>query len=115
MSHYATVAALQIVKRKGIEMLDEVIDLLEGSRVANDDGISEPAADSSAGGWSAGVNDSSALHKPPPSGGWQEIARDPGEKYRWPDGNLDEYTDYVRYRGTGAFTGANCALGYLPN
>ena len=34
---------------------------------------------------------------------------------QWPDGNVDRYTGFVSYRGTGGFTGMTLALGYLNN
>jgi hypothetical protein len=32
-----------------------------------------------------------------------------------PGGNVDRYTEFVSYRGTGGFTGVTLALGYLNN
>lgn len=48
-----------------------------------------------------------------PQGSWAEIRREAGVSYRWPDGNVDEYTDFVTYRGGGDFAGLTLALGYL--
>jgi hypothetical protein len=48
-------------------------------------------------------------------GEWEEVRRETGVTYGWPDGNLDEYDEYVVYRGTRGFSGLSLALGYLAN
>lgn len=49
------------------------------------------------------------------TGGWEELDRSTGESYTWGDGNVDHYTDYVRYAGTGDYAGMQLALGYKDN
>ena len=56
-----------------------------------------------------------ALASAPLSGGWKEVDRVGGESYRWPDGNVDEYTELVTYEGSGEFDGMNLALGHKDN
>jgi hypothetical protein len=62
-----------------------------------------------------GVSDTWFLGDTTLSGGWEEVGRDSDITYTWPDGNLDEYDDFVSYRGTGGFSGLTLALGYLGN
>jgi hypothetical protein len=50
-----------------------------------------------------------------PPGDWEEFGRSTNETYKWPGGNVDRYTEFVSYRGTGGFTGMTPALGYLNN
>lgn len=55
-----------------------------------------------------------ALEDATPTGGWDEIGRST-ETYKWPDGNLDRYSEFIKYQGTGGFQGMILALGYLNN
>jgi hypothetical protein len=50
-----------------------------------------------------------------PPGDWEEFGRSTNETYKWPGGNVDRYTGFVSYPGTGGFTGMTLALGYLNN
>jgi hypothetical protein len=56
----------------------------------------------------------SPLEGPPLNGDWEEIGRSATETYDWPDGNHDEYVEFVSYRGTGDYAGMSLALGYRP-
>lgn len=56
-----------------------------------------------------------SLGETPLRGDWHEVSRSSDEHYRWPDGNVDDYVDYVLYRGDGDFAGMALALGYLDN
>jgi hypothetical protein len=51
----------------------------------------------------------------PLRGRWAEVERRGGETYRWPDGKVDEYADFVVYRGDGDFAGMRLALGHCAN
>jgi hypothetical protein len=48
-------------------------------------------------------------------GDWTEVGRDSDQTYRWPDGNVDVYSDFVRFAGEGGFKGINTAIGYKDN
>jgi len=50
-----------------------------------------------------------------PTGDWEELGRSTSETCKWPDGNVDRYTEFVSYRGTGGLTGVTLALGYPNN
>jgi hypothetical protein len=50
-----------------------------------------------------------------PTSDWEEFGRSTNETYKWPDGNVDRYTEFVSYHGTDGFTGMTLALGYLNN
>jgi hypothetical protein len=54
-----------------------------------------------------------SLNEPELNGRWEETGRSTSETYRWPDGNLDEYEEFVTYRGTGDYAGLSLALGRL--
>jgi hypothetical protein len=61
------------------------------------------------------ASEPSSLDHTAPTGDWEEFGRSTNETYKWPDGNVDRYTEFVSYRGTGGFTGVTLALGYLNN
>lgn len=110
MSDIALVIA-RIAHRKTDEFFAEAIDVLTSasgtSSVAND--AAKPATD----GPPHKVLSSAKLDFPPPRGTWLEVRREPNVTYTWPDGNVDEYEEYVIYRGTGDFDGMQLALGYI--
>jgi hypothetical protein len=61
------------------------------------------------------ASESWSLDDTVPTGDWEELGRSTNETYKWPDGNVDRYTEFVSYPGTGGFTGMTLALGYLNN
>jgi hypothetical protein len=67
-----------------------------------------PTADVS--GWSP-----EALDAPLPTGGFREVDQLSDVSYRWPDGNIDDYTQFVVYEGEAGFAPGRYALGYKPN
>lgn len=59
------------------------------------------------GSWSREVPDASAEH----DATWTLIDRRDGESQRWPDGNVDTYSEFGVYEGDGVFRGVRLALG----
>jgi len=92
------IAELQHTGSHAIESLDEAREV-DPTALAAEPEASEP--------WS--------LDHTAPTGDWEEFGRSTNENYKWPDGNVDRYTEFVSYRGTGGFTGMTLALGYLNN
>lgn len=110
-----TVRLVEITKRKAEELFDELITELQ----KQEPGEPEPAeseepteaTDPTARG--TGYDKPWSLGETTLSGGWEELAREAEASYMWPDGNVDHYTNFVSYRGTGDFQGMRLALGYL--
>lgn len=115
MTAEQTVRLVEITKRKADELFDELIMELQTQEL----GDMEPAE----GEESTEVTDPTAratgyakpwsLGETTLSGGWEELARETDVSYMWPDGNVDKYTNFVSYRGTGDFQDMTLALGYL--
>ena len=108
------VRLVEITQRKADELFEELIaELSRDVGIASRDAVEQTdptgfaASAQGASEWSLG---DTTL-----SGDWEEIRRESGVTYRWPDGNLDEYTDFASYRGRGDYAGMNLALGYLTD
>lgn len=101
---------LRLTQRSLNELFDQLLAELEGSDRGTPIGKASEQ-DSSV------ENARTALSLPAPGrdGTWEETGRSALETYRWPDGNRDEYDDFISYRGAGAFEGAKLALGRLGN
>lgn len=108
------VRLVEITQRKAVELFEELIaelrrDLDETAQV--DHAVTEPTApvagDEAHEPWSLG---NTTL-----SGNWEEIGHESGVTYTWPDGNVDEYAEFVSYRGKGGYAGQTLALGFLEN
>ena len=56
-----------------------------------------------------------ALDVPLPAGDFRELEHRSGITYRWPDDNVDKYTDFVVYEGAGGFAPVRLALGRKSN
>jgi hypothetical protein len=109
-----TVRLVEITKRKADELFEELIAELQRQGVKVAAPVAEDeieATDPTAR--PAGYDEPWSLGDKAPSGGWNETGRESGVTYKWPDGNVDHYTDFVTYQGTGGFTGTTLALGYL--
>jgi len=106
------VRLVEITQRKADELFEELIaelrrNLESTAQLATTEPTASVAGDDPSEAWSLGTT---AL-----SGSWEEIGHDTGVTYPWPDGNIDEYTDFVSYRGTGDFARLTLALGFLAN
>jgi hypothetical protein len=99
---------IEIARRKATEFFDEVAALFPAQGAAP-----EPAAIPE--GWHVEPEDLGVLERPAPDAAFEVMDELEDEFYRWPDGNVDRYEEYVRYRGTGAFAGGQFALGHLSN
>jgi hypothetical protein len=108
------VRLVEITKRKADELFEELIAELQKQSVEVAAPIAEDeiqATDPTAR--PAGYDEHWSLGDKALSAGWEEVSRESGVTYKWPDGNVDNYTDFVTYHGTGGFTGMTLALGYL--
>lgn len=79
-----TQEAMLVVRRHLNAMIDELIDTADGidanPRRTRQDEVRDDALDG-----------------PVDRGEWREVDRQAGISYRWMDGNIDEYTDFVVY------------------
>jgi hypothetical protein len=106
------VQLVMIAQRKADELFEELIAALKEAPASSDVAeISE--ALSPATSVPTNALQPGSLDGPQLEGDWQETGRRSGETYDWPDGNHDEYEDFVSYRGTGDFADMSLALGYL--
>lgn len=103
MTNEQTIQILDVLQRKTNEIFEEL-------RVQLTDGTPKPETGHSTGGRSHWTLDSRA-----PRGGWREVESVEGQSYRWPDGNVDNYTDFRVYEGSGDFEGMSLALGRNEN
>lgn len=107
------VRLVAITQRKADELFEELIAELQRDleSAAQDEPVeaepTAPVGDEARDTWSLG---NTIL-----SGNWEEIGGESGVTYPWPDGNVDEYTDFVSYRGKGGYAGQTLALGFLAN
>jgi hypothetical protein len=101
------VQMLDVMQRKANELFDEL-----RSQFTRDSSSAERTIPAAAAGDEVA---SSALPSAPLSGGWKEGERLEDESYRWPDGNVDDYTELVTYEGSGEFDGMHLALGHKDN
>jgi hypothetical protein len=112
MSTELAAAIMEIAQRKASEFFSEAASYIseaeEGETVRAD-----PATPATT--WNHAVNDPSVLDREAPEGSWEQVGPARPDTYKWPDGNLDEYNRFVRYRGTGGFAGLQLALGVIAN
>jgi hypothetical protein len=100
---------VDIMQRKQRETFEEIEAVLNESDRSSPpaDEPTGPSSDSTTGGgsepWSL---------PPPLAGAWEEIGRSSGGSFRWPDGNVENYREVVRYRGSGDFSGMILELGF---
>lgn len=110
------VRLVEITQRKADELFKALIEELRQSldvtdanggleRLAGVERLAPTAAEGTSGVWS--------LEGITLSGSWEEVSRESGVTYQWPDGNVDQYSDFVTYRGEGGYAGLTLALGYL--
>lgn len=59
--------------------------------------------------------DTAALERPLPDGTFHKSRAVEGVRYRWPDGNVDEYTEFVLFEGIGGFSGERYAVARIAN
>jgi hypothetical protein len=105
------VRLVEITQQKANELFDEI----KAELMRADDGAGSDVAGTDPTLGVAGGSGAWMLDERSPSGSWEEAGSSEGETYKWPDKNVDEYDEFVRYRGTGGFEGISLALGYLQN
>lgn len=109
------VKLVEITQRKADELFDEVIAKLRNieatSKVGSFGEVTETEQTAPVAG--GGTSDTWSLGNETFSGAWDEIGRQNGVTYTWPDGNVDEYTEFVSYLGRGGYSGQKLALGFL--
>jgi hypothetical protein len=103
---------------------EQLVDILEALQRRINDGFEEAKA--MIGGEARLINvievptgaknwNPSALDTPSPSGKFDKLKSLSGIRYRWPDGNIDDYDDFVVYEGTDALAAEHYAIGHKPN
>jgi hypothetical protein len=112
------VRMVEITRRKADELFDELIvelrrDIRSMSSLATRKLVVE--TERRAAMQQNGPTEPWSLGNTTLSGDWEEVGREGGVTYRWPDGNVDTYADFVSYRGSGGYVGLNLALGYVKN
>lgn len=112
-----TVRLVGITQRKADELFRELIaeleqSLADGVETLAEVGGSEPTAVPTT---SAGSDQAWSIGNTVLSGDWKETNREPGVAYKWGDGSVDTYADFVSYEGTGGYAGMLLALGYHDN
>jgi hypothetical protein len=108
MSNETLIRLVDLAQAKFDELFEEIkAELLDrDTRVAGTDRTGELLAGPDV--WSL---DSIAL-----AGEWEPLGSgEAGQTYTWPDGNVDTYSDFVKYRGRDEFEAMNLGLGYLPS
>jgi hypothetical protein len=107
---------VEITQRKTGELFEELIRELQDN-LNGPDGRGAPEELTQAERRAASNRESSewTLGDTTLSGSWEEIGREEGNSYNWPDGNVDEYAEFVSYRGAGDYAGLTLALGYLDH
>jgi hypothetical protein len=103
MTNEQAIQMLDVIQKKSEEIFEEL-------RIQLSSETSEADAGASDGGGHQWTLSSAAL-----SGAWKEVESVDGQSYRWPDGNVDDYTDFVIYEGSGEFDGMTLALGHKDN
>jgi hypothetical protein len=103
------VRAIEITQTK----LDELFEAIKAELLADDGGVA--GTDPTAGSIGAEQSRPWSLGASAPSGQWEKTGSSTSVSYKWPDGNVDEYTQFSHYVGHGEFEGMNLALGYLDN
>src|SRR4051794_41039644 len=78
--------ALLIARRHANAMFDELLDAAR-----------EPSAEAPMPQDEAVVADVASASAPIEPGDWREVDRQSGVNYRWMDGNVDDYTEFVVY------------------
>lgn len=108
MTNAQAVRVVEVARRKADELFAELIAEL---------GAPEPEHSEDGDPTASESKDPSVWSLPdaPMKGGFEEVGRSSGESYRWGDGNVDHYPDFVRFRGTGDYAGMNLGLGYKDN
>ena len=93
---------LEITRRKGNELIDELIAFLRSGGSGCDPQFAAPPAQRD--------------RRAPPTldesltGSWVEFGRSAAESYRWPDGRVENYQLFVSYRGADGFKDFTLAL-----
>lgn len=103
-----TLAVIDLAQRKVNEFFDEMRQYF-ASKVSDE---AEKASLRSALVSEPVDTENAMLDLKPLVGGWRETETLTGQTYRWPDGNIDEYSRLVRFSGSGDFEGMNLGLGY---
>jgi len=106
------IEVLELGRRKFNEFIDGCLEIVAGEPDAVVDRAASDAPThvypARRGSWSLG-DETLTIE-------WKPTSEQSGVTYRWPDGNVDEYSRFVTYHGSdddgSAFT---LALGYLPN
>jgi hypothetical protein len=113
---------VEITQRKADELFEALIEELRGQTLVSPDPIRDGAIEDDAvattdtTGRPGGYDKPWSLSDGPIDGGWEQIGSPQDDvTYTWPDGNVDRYSRFVSYRGTGGFNGMTLALGYLNN
>jgi hypothetical protein len=107
---------IKITQRKTSELFEELIRELRDNRNGPDGvGAHEELTQAERRPDSNNVSAEWSLGDTTLSGSWEEIGREEGISYHWPDGNVDDYAEFVSYRGTGGYAGLTLALGYLDH
>lgn len=107
---------LGIGKTKVDEFVVEATELLSQWDKPNDD-VSPVAERAGSGGPAAGGENLGAssvwgeLPSQLPHGHFRELGRSTSQTHRWGDGTVEEFDDFIRFRGKGGFEGLQFAVG----
>lgn len=114
MTAEQAVRLVEITQRKADELFEELV--AELRRDPDEINAVEEATESDPTAQAIDdVSDTWVLGETALEGEWEEIGRENGVTYVWPDGNVDDYMDFVSYQGKGGYAGLSLALGYLKN
>jgi hypothetical protein len=116
MDMETAVQIVEVFRRKSNEAFDEIVEMLREDRLTIDVGpISEEVDGTDPAGRASGYDEPWSLGNTSLSGFWDFVRTEDGVTYMWPDKNVDHYSKFVIYNGTGDFEGMTMALGYDPN
>jgi hypothetical protein len=109
MNTEQAIRAIEITQTK----LDELFEEIKAELLVENEGVA--GTDPIAGSIDAKQSHPWSLSGSAPTGQWERTDSSTGVRYKWPDGNVDEYSQFIHYVGRGEFEGVNLALGYLDN
>jgi hypothetical protein len=102
---------LKIANDKFDEFVGAANALLSESDLETTVAPDEPEDPTASSGQAAGTRAMWRLEGGLPDGSFQEVGRKSGQTYTWGDGTVDEYNDFIQFRGTDGFDGTQFALG----